>query len=63
MTYESWRNTGIIYFDANELLEKLDGYDIFITATDDLIKEEFFEQTNLKLIVACRGDPFNLNLE
>jgi D-3-phosphoglycerate dehydrogenase len=63
VTYESWRNTGIIYFDANELLEKLDGYDIFITATDDLIKEEFFEQTNLKLIVACRGDPFNLNLE
>ena len=63
VTYESWRDTGIIYFDANELLEKLDGYDIFITAADDLKKEEFFEQTNLKLIIACRGDPFNINLE
>jgi len=63
VTYESWRDTGIIYFDAKELAEKLKGYDIFITAADDLKKKEFFELTNLKLIVSCRGDPFNLNLD
>ncbi len=63
VTYESWRDTGIIYFDANELLEKLNGYDIFITAVDDLKKTEFFEHTDLKLIITCRGDPFNLNIE
>lgn len=62
ITYESWRDTGIIYFDAKELAEKLKGYDIFITAADDLKKEEFFELTDLKLIISCRGDPFNINL-
>ncbi len=62
ITYESWRDTGIIYLDAKELIEKLKGYDIFITAADDLKKSELFNNTNLKLIVSCRGDPFNVNL-
>jgi len=62
VTYESWRDTGIIYFDAKELAEKLRGYDIFITVADDLKKSEFFEQIDLKLIVFCRGDPFNIDL-
>jgi len=62
ITYESWRDTGIIYLDAKELIEKLKGYDIFITAADDLKKSELFDHTNLKLIVSCRGDPFNVNL-
>ncbi|MFX1352783.1 MAG: NAD(P)-dependent oxidoreductase [Promethearchaeota archaeon] len=63
ITYESWRDTGIIYLDAKELVEKLKGYDIFITAADDLKNPEIFDQTNLKLIISCRGDPFNINLE
>jgi L-ribulose-5-phosphate 4-epimerase len=63
VTYESWRDTGIIYFDTKEMVEKLKGYDIFITAADDLKKEELFSNTNLKLIISCRGDPFNVNLE
>ena len=63
ITYESWRETGIIYFDVKELIEKLRDHDIFITEADDLKKEELFEQTNLKLLVSCRGDPFNVNLK
>ncbi|MFX0010643.1 MAG: NAD(P)-dependent oxidoreductase, partial [Candidatus Hermodarchaeota archaeon] len=63
ITYESWRETGIIYFDVNEMIEKLKDYDIFITVADDLKKAELFESTNLKLIGSCRGDPFNINLE
>ncbi|MFW9938346.1 MAG: NAD(P)-dependent oxidoreductase, partial [Candidatus Thorarchaeota archaeon] len=62
VTYESWRDTGIIYFDAKELAEKLRGYDVFITVVDDLKKSELFEQIDLKLIVFCRGDPFNIDL-
>ena len=63
VTYESWRDTGNIYFDVKEMVEKLKGYDIFITAADDLKKAELFEQTSLKLIVSCRGDPFNIDLD
>lgn len=63
VTYEPWRETGIIYFDVKELVEKLDGIDIFITETDDLKKNELFEQTKLKLLISCRGDPFNVNLK
>ncbi|MFX1448077.1 MAG: NAD(P)-dependent oxidoreductase [Promethearchaeota archaeon] len=62
VTYESWRETGNIYFDVNEMIEKLKDYDIFITVADDLKKAELFEKTNLKLIGSCRGDPFNINL-
>ena len=63
VTYESWRDTGNIYFDIKEMIEKLKDYDVFITVADDLKKAEFFEKTNLKLIASCRGDPFNINLE
>lgn len=63
ITYESWRDTGIIYFDSKELVKKLNGYDIFITAADDLKNSEIFDQTKLKLIISCRGDPFNINLD
>jgi len=63
VTYESWRETGNIYFNVNEMKEKLRDYDIFITVADDLKKAELFENTNLKLIGSCRGDPFNINLE
>jgi D-3-phosphoglycerate dehydrogenase len=63
ITYESWRETGNIYFDIKEMIEKLKDYDIFITVADDLKKPELFDNTNLKLIGSCRGDPFNINLE
>ncbi|MHA1284495.1 MAG: NAD(P)-dependent oxidoreductase [Promethearchaeota archaeon] len=63
ITYEPWTDTGEIYFDAKELAGKLEGYDIFITELDDLKKKEFFENTNIKFLISCRGDPFNINLE
>ncbi|MFX0075403.1 MAG: NAD(P)-dependent oxidoreductase, partial [Candidatus Hermodarchaeota archaeon] len=63
ITYESWRETGNIYFDIKEMIEKLKDYDIFITVADDLKKPELYDNTNLKLIGSCRGDPFNINLE
>lgn len=63
VVYEPWVKTGEIYFDAKELAEKLEGVDIFITETDDVKKKEFFELTNIKLLISCRGDPFNVNLK
>ncbi|MFX0103974.1 MAG: NAD(P)-dependent oxidoreductase [Candidatus Hodarchaeota archaeon] len=63
VTYEPWVKTGEIYFDAKELAQKLEGVDVFITETDDVKKKEFFELTNIKLLISCRGDPFNVNLK
>jgi len=63
VSYESWRDTANIYFDSKELVEKLKDYDIFITTADDLKKAEIIEQTDIKLLVSCRGDPFSVNLE
>lgn len=63
VVYEPWIKTGEIYFDARELAERLEGVDIFITEVDDVKKKEFFELTNLKLLISCRGDPFNVNLK
>ncbi len=63
ITYEPWRQTKELYFDVEELLEKLNGYDIFVTEADDLKKAEFFEKSNVKLVISCRGDPFNVDLE
>ena len=63
VVYEPWRETGIIYFDAKELAEKLENVDVFITEADDLKKKELFELINLKMLVSCRGDPFNINIE
>ena len=63
ITYESWRETGNIYFDIKEMIDKLKDYDIFITVADDLKNPELFNNSNLKLIGSCRGDPFNINLE
>lgn len=61
--YEPWVKTREIYFDSKELAEKLEGIDIFITETDDVKKKEFYELTNIKLLISCRGDPFNVNLK
>ena len=37
VTYESWRDTGNIYFDVKEMVEKLKGYDIFITVAESCL--------------------------
>ena len=62
--YESWRETGKIYFDDEELIKKLnqDQVDIFITETDE-VDAWVIEKTNLKLIAAVRGTPVNVDEE
>ncbi|MFX0081361.1 MAG: NAD(P)-dependent oxidoreductase [Candidatus Hodarchaeota archaeon] len=63
VVYEPWVKTREIYFDSKELAEKLEGIDIFITEIDDVKKKEFYELTDIKLLISCRGDPFNVNLK
>ncbi|UCG89659.1 MAG: dihydrofolate reductase [Candidatus Heimdallarchaeota archaeon] len=60
--YESWRETGIIYFDEDELINKLNDYevDIFITEADE-VDASVIDKTNLKLIASTRGTPVNID--
>lgn len=62
--YESWRDTGKIYFDEDELIEKLNAsqIDIFITEVDE-VDAWVIEKTNLKLIASARGTPVNVDEE
>jgi D-3-phosphoglycerate dehydrogenase len=62
--YESWRDTGKIYFDEDELIEKLNDnqIDIFITEADQ-VDTWVIEKTNLKLIASARGTPVNVDEE
>lgn len=62
--YENWRETGVIYFDEEELINKLisNNIDIFITEGDE-VDAAVIEQSKLKLIASTRGTPVNVNLE
>ncbi len=60
--YESWRDTGKIYFDEDELISKLNEnkVDIFITEADE-VDAWVIDKTNLRLIASTRGTPVNVD--
>ncbi|MHA2176644.1 MAG: hydroxyacid dehydrogenase, partial [Candidatus Hodarchaeales archaeon] len=62
--YENWRETGTIYFDEEELIEKLvsNKVDIFITEADE-VDSVVIERTALKLIGSTRGTPVNVDID
>ena len=62
--YENYRDTGKIYFDEEELIEKIrnTGADVLIVEAD-LVHEEVFAACLLKIIGCCRGDPLNVSRE
>jgi len=59
--YESWRESGLLYFDEDELIEKLKGIDIFICEGDN-VKKRVIEESSLKIIGSCRNDPNNIDV-
>ncbi len=62
--YENWRDTGKLYFDEDELIQKLndENIDILITEADE-VDAWVIEKTNLKLIASTRGTPVNVDEE
>jgi autoinducer 2 (AI-2) kinase len=62
--YENYRETGKIYFDEEELIQKIreTGADVLIVEAD-LVHEEVFEACPLRIIGCCRGDPLNVSRE
>ncbi len=47
--YETWKESGQLYFDEEELIEKLKQIDIFICEGDN-VKKRVIEESSLKII-------------
>jgi D-3-phosphoglycerate dehydrogenase / 2-oxoglutarate reductase len=64
VVYESWRETKNLYFDAQELVNKINNIqaEIFICEGDN-VKKEVLENVDLKIIASTRDDPNNIDLE
>lgn len=62
--YENYRDTGKIYFQEEDLIQKIKeaGSDVLIVEAD-LVHEEVFDACALKIIGCCRGDPLNISRE
>lgn len=60
--YETWKESGQLYFDEEELIEKLKQIDIFICEGDN-VKKRVIEESSLKIIASCRNDPNNVDLK
>lgn len=60
--YEPWKESGILYFDEDELIEKLKGIDILISEGDN-VKKRVIEESSLKIIASCRNDPNNIDFK
>ena len=59
--YKPWRKTNEVFLDAKEVLDVIGNADIFITEGDE-VGTEVIEKSNLKLIAACRNDPFKIDV-
>jgi sugar (pentulose or hexulose) kinase/phosphoglycerate dehydrogenase-like enzyme len=63
VTYLPWRERGKIFGGARDLAEALDGFDVFVTEMDIVDYEALEELPGLKLIISCRVNPVNVDLE
>lgn len=62
--YESWRETGKLYFDEDEFIKKLNDEQIDILVTEaDEVDAWVIDKTQLKLIASTRGTPVNVDEE
>ncbi len=64
VVYEDWRTNKHIHFDAAVLAEKLNSLaaDVLIVEAD-FVQAETIENTDLRLIASCRGDPNNIAVD
>jgi len=64
VVHEDWRQTQSIYFDGALFAQRIGevGADVLIVEAD-LVHDEVLDNTRLRLIGCCRGDPINVGLE
>lgn len=64
VVHEDWREKQTIYFDGAQFAQRIGeiGADVLIVEAD-LVHDEVLDNTRLRLIGCCRGDPINVGLE
>jgi len=64
VTYENWRETGILYRDSKEYIEKIkkEKADVLITE-GDMIDADVLSSCDIKIIGICRGYPDNVDMD
>ncbi len=64
VTYENWRETGVLYRDSHEYIEKInkEKADVLITE-GDMIDGDVLSSCDIKIIGICRGYPDNVDMD
>lgn len=64
ITYENWRETGVLYRDSVDYIEKIkkEKADVLITE-GDMIDKDVLTSCDIKIIGVCRGYPDNVDMD